>query len=841
VQGNFIGTNATGTQALGNGVGVYILGGASNNLIGGTAAGAGNVISGNAHHGVFLVDSGTSGNVVQGNRIGTDVNGTAALGNVDDGVRIESSANANTVGGTAAGAGNLISGNGGHGVVLNLPGTSGNVVQGNYIGTDATGTRAIGNSYAGVLVEGGASSNTIGGTVAGARNVISGNDRWGIVLILSGTTGNQVQGNFIGTNATGTQALGNGVGVYILGGASNNTIGGTAAGAGNVIAGNSDGGIFISGSGTTGTLVQGNLIGTDTSGAAALGNGGSGVLVANGASNNTIGGTADGAVNVIAGNGFCGILISGSGTTGNLVQGNYIGTDRAGTLVQGGNYIGVGIGDGATSNTIGGTATGARNVIAGNTMASPLPHRLTLIPPAAGVAIFGSGTTGNLVQGNYIGVALTGAGLGNDIGVAIVDGASSNTIGGTETEARNVISGNGGSGILISGSGTAGNLVLGNFIGTDASGTAPLGNGGNGITIEFGPSNNTIGGTAAGARNVISGNGANGVTISDAGTSGNVVQGNLIGTDATGITALANSGDGVAIIGAGNNTIGGTMAGAGNTIAFNGNDGVLVDTGTGNAILGNSISGHPGLGIELVNGGNHNQEFPVLVSVTSGNGSTTIQGTLTSTAKTEFRLEFFANILCNPSGYGEGEQFLGYCTVMTDGDGNASFTATFAFEVGLDQFIAATATDSGMNTSQFSLCVPVTSTGSPPPVTPGGQAGTVRRRSFAQAIASLLPDALIGLPSGGTAPWCTPEGATLAAGGNRASDYSKQGAAVWTSVLQLVAEPGVGPMGSTGFAAATGQMPGDRAVDLLFSRLDKDALLVGPWDSRFPASAQEGL
>src|SRR5262249_11776247 len=135
-------------------------------------------------------------------------------------------------------------------------------------------------------------------------------------------------------------------------------------------------------------------------------------------------------------------------------------------------------------------------------------------------------------------------------------------------------------------------------------------------------------------------------------------------------------------------------------------DGVLVDTGTGNAILGNSIFGHPGLGIELVNGGNNMQAFPVLTSATSDGSSTTIQWTLTSTPNTQFRIEFFANTVCNPSGFGEGERSLGFDLESTDANGNASFTVTFGMGVPEGQFIAATATDSGNNTSQFSPCIP---------------------------------------------------------------------------------------------------------------------------------------
>lgn len=156
------------------------------------------------------------------------------------------------------------------------------------------------------------------------------------------------------------------------------------------------------------------------------------------------------------------------------------------------------------------------------------------------------------------------------------------------------------------------------------------------------------------------------------------------------------------------NAIGGTGSGAENVIAFNGNDGVLVDTGSGNSIRQNAIYGHDnGLGIELINGGNNDLPFPVLTAVTSDGVNTTISGLLESTPNTALTLEFFANSISNPSGFGEGEQFLGTGAVTTNGHGAVSFTMTFAVAVPLGQFIAATATDPANNTSEFSNCVGV--------------------------------------------------------------------------------------------------------------------------------------
>src|SRR5207249_2693994 len=141
-------------------------------------------------------------------------------------------------------------------------------------------------------------------------------------------------------------------------------------------------------------------------------------------------------------------------------------------------------------------------------------------------------------------------------------------------------------GVFIGDMGTSGNVVAGNFIGTDATGTGPLANGGNGVYVFTGATNNVIG--SAGGANVISGNAYNGVVITGAGTSGNTVAGNLIGTAAGGTQPLGNTGDGVFVLdGANGNTIGGTGVGAGNTIAGNGARGVEIQSGAGDAILGN--------------------------------------------------------------------------------------------------------------------------------------------------------------------------------------------------------------------------------------------------------------
>ncbi len=268
IAGNFIGTSFNGAAAMGNGEDGVIIVSSANNTIGGVTPGAANLISGNTLGGVAIINTPSTGNKVQGNRIGVDVTGTVDLGN--SGLGVLSYQGAGTiVGGTAPGAGNLISGNGLHGVWM-LSGANNAIIQGNTIGTNLAGNAAIGNSANGILIEGSTNAQ-IGGAAPGAGNVISASSNYGIFL--DGNSSDAViQGNLIGTDRTGTQPLGNGNrGIYVPN-SSRVTIGGLAAGEGNVIA--KSGGSAISIQDGTGHMILGNKIGTDLSGTINLGNNG---------------------------------------------------------------------------------------------------------------------------------------------------------------------------------------------------------------------------------------------------------------------------------------------------------------------------------------------------------------------------------------------------------------------------------------------------------------------------------------------------------------------------------------------------------------------------------------
>jgi Bacterial Ig-like domain (group 3) len=809
VEGDYIGINGAGAAALPNKqCGIRNYGYA--NTIGGTTAGARNVISGNTDitavfgDGVYI--AGTN-NVVVGNFIGTDDTGTVAVPNALDGVRVDGSAN--TIGGTAPGAGNVISGNGGTGVELRGGvGVTGNVVAGNYIGTDVTGTVAIGNGYTGVALDSGAADNTIGGTTVGARNVISGNGGAGIQMTPVGVTAdNIVEGNYIGTDYTGTVALlnqyfGIQLGVY----AANNTIGGTTAGARNVISGNQYIGIDIYADGGYGNVVEGNYIGTDYTGTVAVGNGSGtyapqgGVVIDSGASDNTIGGTSSGDANTIAFN-TGGVDIGNSATdntTGDAILGNsiysndglgidlgdngvvqndseghtgpnlfqnfpvitaatsagsyavisgtltstpntaftiqffasvaagssgngegqtYLGEITNATTNGSGNYVfndvkfpavaGQAVITATATDPSGNTsefseafsATTTTPIVVENTNDSG-PNSLraaityadsqtspqtimfaipgngvqtiepqSALPPIAQQVLidgtteqgyngspiiqlegtdapdssglqFAAGsadstikgleftgwnngieidTTGVLVVGNYIGYT-TGVDEPNDNGVYIT--GSGNTVGGTTAASLNVISGNSSDGVAINGLGAVDNVVEGNDIGTDGTGEVASANDHDGILITDGASDNRIGGTTAAASNVISGNTNDGVEISGAGTSGNVVEDDTIGTDATGMFAVPNGQIGVEVDqGASDNTIGDTI-GAPTVISGNGANGVAIEgPGTfGNVVQGDDIGTDSTGTNPLVNGSDQ-------VVISDGAPDNTIGGT----------------------------------------------------------------------------------------------------------------------------------------------------------------------------------------------------------------------
>ncbi len=451
-------------------------------------------------------------------------------------------------------------------------------------------------------------------------------------------------------------------------------------------------------------LIEGNHIGTDPSGADSLGNDRDGVSVSG--ANNVIGGITPGARNVISSNGGQGITLGSAGTTaatGTVVRGNYIGTGVSGSTELGNGEGGISIT--TADNQIGGVVSGARNVISGNASDD-------------GVEIVGAAASGNIIQGNYIGLdALGRAELGNFLTGVSIENANDNLVGGNVPGAGNVIGGNSKDGIEIQNGHR--NSIQGNLIGLNATGTGALPNDGSGISLQD-SNDNSIGGTT-GDGNVIAGNQQNGIRLED--SASNMVYGNIIGTNAAGAGLLGNVENGVLVFGpsSASNLIGGPLPDEGNQIVGNGGNGVLVDNaGGGNRIAGNAMRGNAELGIDLVGndlpngvtpndaldadtGANDLQNFPVLTSaVLNSDFSMAIRGTLTSTPNTNFTIDFYASATADGSGFGEGEIYLGAAVVTTNASGLAAFEYSPSVLLPSADLLTATATNPSGSTSEFS-------------------------------------------------------------------------------------------------------------------------------------------
>ncbi|HEY0323445.1 MAG TPA: Calx-beta domain-containing protein [Pyrinomonadaceae bacterium] len=340
----------------------------------------------------------------------------------------------------------------------------------------------------------------------------------------------------------------------------------------------------------------------------------------------------------------------------------------------------------------------------------------------------------NLIAGNYIGTNATGtaaSGTKENNGPGILIFSANNIIGGITPADRNIVSGNtnsnGSIGVWMWNAGATGNKVIGNYIGTDVTGTVAIGQGNVGVWITNDASFNIIGGSTAAERNVISAN-ASGVSM-DSTPHHNKVQGNYIGTKADG---TGNLGNGYGVIlerGSHDNLVGGTNPGEGNVIANSNGQGVAffsdnsADT-VNNAILGNSIYSNQQLGIDFyldgvtpndvgatVNdpsdadvGPNNLQNFPDITSVANVAANTVIDGTLRSEASKTYRIELFSNTTCDPSGYGEGERFVASTNATTNASGNINFNFTIPTASITGLFFTVTATDPNNNTSEFSQC-----------------------------------------------------------------------------------------------------------------------------------------
>jgi Bacterial Ig-like domain (group 3)/Bacterial Ig-like domain (group 1) len=614
--------------------------------------------------------------------------------------------------------------------------SSGNRVQENFLGTDPTGTAAR-NGDIGVLIASG-DGNVVGVDGDGVndakeRNLVSGHQASGFAagIMVQGGTAARISGNRIGTDVTGMTGLPNGNGITIWF-ASGTLVGASGAGISdslqqNLISGNASDAISLSGA--SDSRISANYIGLDSTGKAALANGGRGIVLGEGSHRNVIG--FDATVpskalrlgNVIAGSAALfggGIELMGD-TSGNRIAGNLIGTDIYGESAIP-NLFGIKLRFGAKNTIIGTDADGVDDALE-----------------------------------------------------------------------RNIVSGNNSAGIMIGGTppDSPNNRIAGNFIGTNATGTKRLGNQGAGIALQNGASGTLVGvlgdGSAhdANRANVIAANAGAGVsviTFTGLPVSGVRISGNAIGVGADRVAAMGNGGWGIDIGAFGlapdHVLVGGPAPVEGNIIANNKLGGVgLVSLASTIRIQRNRIFSNGGLGIDLGQdgvttnqpanpavGANAGQNHPVITGASVSAGQTTITGTLHSAPSATYRVELFANAACNPAGYGEGEELLGTVDVTTDAAGDASFTTTVPSAVAKLHQITATATDAAGDTSELSVCVPdpaptTTTVTLSPTALPMGGSTTATVSVAANAPAWGVPDGTVTVSDG--AESCV---VTLAAG-----------------------------------------------------------------------------
>lgn len=644
LDGNFIGTDVAGETSQANSKhGVILVKGAQFNSIGTNGDGIAdaserNIISGNGGNGIGIGDVGTSFNSIAGNFIGTDVTGKNAIPNTGTGISIWDGASQNLIGTDEDGVsdvaeGNLISGNTESGMGLWGNETKENIIAGNYIGTDVTGKTALGNGQSGIFI-GEAPENTVGGTSAAARNLISGNQNSGISVSYPGANDNLIQGNYVGVDVTGTAALGNRWhGLSLTNGASRNTIGGMVAGSGNVISGNGAHGIDVGGNFNNGNEFLGNVIGTDPTGVADLGNGGCGIRIWN-SSRNTIGLDQPGAENLISGNGSNGIEIEANGYS---------------------------VFHWATENG----GNGHHYVISPKTawpeaeaVAVTLGGHLVDIADAAEQAFLQ-----NVVLADF---ALTGQSLW----IGLTDRAEEGTFTWT----------------------SGAPLVYTNWMEGE-----PDAADGNENYAAITPSNDVpnLAGSWSDEVRWVARHGI--IELSDT-TEVSLLEEVFGGHDnaLTGNTIVANAGDGVQLAGeAAKNPI------TKNTIFDNGGLGINLVAGEENddGVSMNDMA-------DTDTGPNGLQNFPIISAAESSN-TTRIQGTLHSMPDSAVTVDFYASPVADASGFGEGERWLGAISLTTDATGTAGFDTDFPTSAIPGQWVTATATDTDGNTSEFSLAYEV--------------------------------------------------------------------------------------------------------------------------------------
>jgi hypothetical protein len=736
ILGNYIGTDVTGTVDLGNGdEGVDVR--TAGNRVGGTNVSDRNVISGNTDDGIAVESAAATGNSVEGNYIGVDSTGTVPIANSANGVSIKTGASDNIVGGLVAGSANIISGNTSNGIAVRNAGTTGNTIQGNRIGTNAAGTGAVANGGDGVQITDGAQTTTVGGTTAAGRNVISGNTGDGVQLISLGTSTNTVSGNYIGTDATGALGVPNGGwGVIIYSSAQGNTIGGTGADEGNIIAYNLQDGVWMDGAATTQNPILGNLIHSnvgmgidlDPDGVNAndAGDGDAGpnnlqnypVLTAR---------VTNGVTTTVTGT-----LSSQPTTTYWLEFYSTFNPDPLG-YGEGDSFMGTasvttnGAGIAAFTVTlpaplpVGAYITATATDPAGNTsefseaFIDP-PSTCPTVTSAAGEGAYTLRECINYANVNP-GTTITFDIPNTDPGYTTSGGNSWWRIA-VDKELPEITA----SGTTIDGTTQTINQGNTNTLGPEIEITSGSVRSKSGLVVLS--SNNVIRGLIIGGFGAVNGNG---IELSGLFTAnGNAILGNYIGTDHTG-TAANSNGNGIHMFqNIASSIIGGTGPGEGNVIAFNAEAGIwIIDNDSDNNLIsGNSFFENGDIAIDLKNKGvtpndagdvdngpNEELNFPVISGITNSGSGYAVAGSVGAGNTVQFfRANNTASPVVNldPTGYGEGYRYITTAGALVEGgafDGDPT-AGSFRFTVpGTDlstgDSVSTTAIDPTGNTSEF--------------------------------------------------------------------------------------------------------------------------------------------
>ena len=696
IQDSFIGTDLAGTASALATQGTGILSNASSNLMLSNC-----VVSGNSQVGINITNN-SNDCVIYGCRVGINNSGTAAIINGSEGISIQTSSLRVIIGGALASQRNIIAGNSLNGIMLT--GSSNNAtITNNYIGTNKLGNVAISNASNGINING--SNSTII-----QNNIISGNTFNGIEIQNSSLT-NTISGNTIGVNATGIVALANNSnGIYIHQGSNGNSI------TNNVISGNNGHGLYIDN--TNNFTITANKIGT-TSANGALGNGVFGIFFQNNCDAIRIGGNTTSLGNIISANLQNGLQCDNN-CTNIKIQGNYVGTDNNGSgnsAVFGNGQVGIMLTNATINATIGGSNAGEGNVISGN---GRLFDNVTVFN-GSGIYIAGS-CTGTIIKGNYVGLktdGVTSMGNGKN-GIEILSASGNFQIGGSTITERNLISSNGtkvagvGQGLVVYQSNAG--IIIGNYFGTDKTGTLVRGNEQSGMVI-IDCQNLQIGQASASKGNLINNNIELGIHIVSG--LGHIIYNNVIGVSTSG-TSAGNLTGGIFILGVNVSSPGGTGMIVGGTGALQPNT-IAYSTGTGNAsygngygvgvadnnlgnqnrIIGNKIYCNAGLGIDLdlsgafgstSNSGNNGKPSPSI----SSSSSNTISGAGTNGD----RIDVYIDSSCGC----QAKYYLGFTTVS---GGVWSLSHNLGLLSSFLQRISVTATDASNNTSQLSCYVPL--------------------------------------------------------------------------------------------------------------------------------------